>query len=151
MSVSNNKFWLKPLNELNHKEWEALCDGCAKCCLIKFQDEDTEEILFTKVACKLLDLKTCRCKSYDNRTKKVDTCLKITPENISEVKDWLPDTCAYRLRADDQLLPNWHYLISGKEKKVHQKNKSVKHFALSSNVISEEEVEESLEHFVYYF
>jgi len=77
------RFWENyRLEELNNDEWEALCDGCGKCCLRKIEDADTNEIFYTNVSCKLLDIKTSRCKNYKNRKKLVPDCIILTPENI---------------------------------------------------------------------
>uniref|UniRef100_A0A2A4Z8R9 UPF0260 protein COB13_01910 n=1 Tax=OCS116 cluster bacterium TaxID=2030921 RepID=A0A2A4Z8R9_9PROT len=106
-------FWEeKTLAELNDQEWESLCDGCGKCCLIKLEDEDTGEIIFTNMACKLLDVKTCQCSDYPNRAKFVPDCIKMTQQNISQY-NWLPKSCAYRLLDEGKRLPDWHPLISG--------------------------------------
>ncbi|MBL1419148.1 MAG: YcgN family cysteine cluster protein [Alphaproteobacteria bacterium] len=111
-------FWEeKTLGELNDQEWESLCDGCGKCCLIKLEDEDTGEIIFTNMACKLLDVKTCQCSDYPNRAKFVPDCIKMTHKNISQY-NWLPKSCAYRLLDEGKKLPDWHPLISGDPKTV---------------------------------
>jgi uncharacterized cysteine cluster protein YcgN (CxxCxxCC family) len=106
-------FWRqKSLDEMSTSEWESLCDGCAKCCLEKLEDMDTGVIDHTNVACKLLDLETCRCKDYSRRQRFVFDCVKLTPDNIEEIH-WMPSTCAYRLLAEGKDLPEWHPLISG--------------------------------------
>ena len=105
-------FWRKPLAELNRREWESLCDGCGRCCLVKLEDEDTGRIHFTDVACKLFDAGTCRCRDYPRRQKKVHDCVRLTPEAVQSIP-WLPPTCAYRLRREGKDLPDWHPLISG--------------------------------------
>ncbi len=105
-------FWNKPLAELSDEEWEALCDGCGLCCLHKFEDEDTGELLYTDVACGLLDIEHGRCSDYANRTSRVPECLAIR-EFAEAQYAWLPTTCAYRLRHAGQALPDWHPLISG--------------------------------------
>jgi uncharacterized protein len=106
-------FWTrKTLPEMTRKEWESLCDGCGRCCLVKFEDEDTGEIAYTDVSCKLLDTGTCRCTDYRNRAKKVDDCVKLTPKNVGSLA-WLPATCAYRILDEGGELPWWHPLVSG--------------------------------------
>jgi uncharacterized protein len=117
-------FWEKPLNALSRDEWEALCDGCGKCCLHKVEDADTGDIYETNVACKLLDLKTARCSDYRNRRAFVPDCMRLTARNAGQL-EWLPDTCAYRLRADGEPLPDWHYLISGDRDAVHRAGVSI--------------------------
>ena len=90
-------FWkTKTLTDMSRDEWESLCDGCGRCCLNKLEDEDTGKFLYTRAACKLLDVKTCRCTDYPNRAARVPDCVTLTPENVGEL-GWLPQTCAYRL------------------------------------------------------
>lgn len=121
------RFWERySLDEMNDSEWEALCDGCGLCCLFKFQDQNTKEVTYTNVACRLLDKKTCSCKNYSNRSKIVHDCVKIRPENVDDVIDWLPSTCAYRLVHEGRQLFDWHYLISGNSESVHEAQISVK-------------------------
>jgi len=117
-------FWERPLESLSRSEWEALCDGCGQCCLHKVEDEDTGEIYRTNVARKLLDLDTARCSDYRHRRAYVPDCLRLTPRNAASL-DWLPETCAYRLRADGEPLPDWHYLICGDRDAVHRAGVSV--------------------------
>ncbi len=106
-------FWeTKTLAELTQAEWEALCDGCGKCCLHKLEDEDTGELFHTNVACRLLDLATGRCSRYADRFRWVPDCMSLTPAGVRRVR-WLPRTCAYRLRAEGQPLPDWHPLRTG--------------------------------------
>jgi hypothetical protein len=124
--VQNAPFWqVKSLQQMTMTEWESLCDGCGKCCLNKLIDEDTEELVFTNVACNLLNTKTCQCSDYGNRFKKEPDCLQITHDKIAEY-DWLPSTCAYRLLAEGQSLPEWHPLITGSRSAMHQAGQSVR-------------------------
>ena len=118
MGALRDRFWELPLAKLNQEEWEALCDGCARCCLHKVEYEDTGEIEETNVACTLLDCQTARCKDYKNRKAFVPDCLRLTLKIVEDVS-WLPDTCAYRRRADGRRLPRWHYLLSGDPDAVH--------------------------------
>jgi uncharacterized cysteine cluster protein YcgN (CxxCxxCC family) len=119
-------FWkTKTLEEMTAAEWESLCDGCGKCCLAKLEDEDTGEIHWTSVACRLFDEKTCRCRDYANRLTQVSDCVRLTPENVRTIA-WLPSTCAYRLVANGHDLPDWHPLVSGDPKSVHRAGISVK-------------------------
>jgi uncharacterized cysteine cluster protein YcgN (CxxCxxCC family) len=118
-------FWEKPLGELNRTEWEALCDGCGKCCLHKVEDEDTGRIYPTNVACRLLDRDSGRCSNYRGRRAYVPDCLRLTAAALERIT-WLPRTCAYRLRADGKPLPDWHYLISGDREAVHRAGESVR-------------------------
>lgn len=111
MGELRDQFWELPLDGLSRKEWEALCDGCGRCCLHKLEDADGT-IAETNVACRLLDTKTAQCSDYRHRKAFVPDCLRLTPHLVKQVP-WLPKTCAYRLRADDQPLPDWHYLLTG--------------------------------------
>lgn len=126
-------FWQRPLASLSREEWEALCDGCGKCCLHKVEDADTGEVFPTNVACKLLDLKTARCSDYRHRRAFVPDCLRLTPRLAGKL-EWLPESCAYRRRADDLPLPEWHYLLSGDRDAVHQAGASVVGKAISETV-----------------
>ena len=111
-------FWKnKTLAEMSTEEWEQLCDGCAKCCLHKLEDEDTGEILYTRVACRLLDLKTCRCSQYARRHEQIAECAHLAPES-PEYFEWLPETCAYRRIHEGRPLPDWHPLLTGTKTSV---------------------------------
>jgi len=119
-------FWKsKRLEEMTDVEWESLCDGCARCCLVKLQDEDTGRILYTDVGCTLLDTKTCRCRDYPNRQAEVCDCVRLTPETVRSLS-WLPMTCAYRLVGEGKDLPDWHPLVSGTRDSVHEARASVR-------------------------
>jgi uncharacterized protein len=131
-----DKFWEKPLAELNRLEWEALCDGCGKCCLHKLEDEVTGEIFPTNVACKLLDRRTCRCTHYRGRKRIVPDCVRLTPERLAKI-DWLPASCAYKLRAEGKPLPEWHYLVSGDPESIHRAGMSVRGWTISEQDASE--------------
>ena len=133
MGELRDNFWELPIGELSQAEWEALCDGCGRCCLHKIEDADTGEIEDTNVACKLLDRETARCTDYRNRKSFVPDCMQLTLKIIDDVA-WLPSTCAYRRRAEDLPLPDWHYLISGDTEAVKQAGVSV-----SGRVICESE------------
>jgi hypothetical protein len=119
-------FWrTKTLDELSEAEWESLCDGCGRCCLNKLEDYDTGEIVWTDVACRLLDEGTCRCTDYPGRQAKVPDCIRLTPANVRTLS-WLPPTCAYRLVAEGHDLYWWHPLVSGDAETVHQAGVSVR-------------------------
>ncbi|MDE2436436.1 MAG: YcgN family cysteine cluster protein [Sphingomonadales bacterium] len=133
MTDLRDSFWELPLDRLTRPEWEALCDGCGKCCLHKAEDEDTGTIYPTNVACKLLDIPSARCSDYRNRKARVPDCLKLTPR-LALTIGWLPETCAYRLRADGAPLPDWHYLVCGDPEEVHRTGNSVRGRAISETV-----------------
>ena len=128
-------------------EWESLCDGCAKCCLHKLEDEDTGDIFFTNVACQLLDLESCQCRDYENRLAKVPDCLKLTPENLSQ-QDWLPKTCTYRLLHEGKPLPSWHHLVSGNEQSVHLSGMSVRGRVVTEQSVQPDDMEDHIVHWV---
>ncbi|WP_034492326.1 YcgN family cysteine cluster protein [Afifella pfennigii] len=113
-------FWRdKRLEELSAEEWEALCDGCGRCCLNKLEDFDTGEISWTNIACRLYDETECRCLDYANRAREMPDCVPLTPQNVREI-DWLPPSCAYRLVAEGRDLYWWHHLLSGSRQTVHE-------------------------------
>jgi uncharacterized cysteine cluster protein YcgN (CxxCxxCC family) len=123
-------FWEKPLANLDRGEWEALCDGCGRCCLHKLEDEDTGQLYPTNVACKLLDRRAGQCTDYGNRKRHVADCVKLDPTKLDEL-EWLPTTCAYRLRYEGKPLMDWHYLISGSRETVHEAGQSTRGWTIS--------------------
>jgi hypothetical protein len=131
-------FWkTKTLEEMTAAEWEALCDGCGQCCLIKLEDEDTGDIAVTRLSCKLLDPGTCRCSDYDNRRAHVQDCVKLTPDMAKSLR-WLPKTCAYRLVAAGRDLLWWHPLVSGTGETVHSAGVSIRPSAISESKVPDE-------------
>ena len=139
--LGKRPFWReKNLSEMTTDEWESLCDGCAKCCLLKLEDEDTGDFHYTDVACQLLDHQTCRCIDYKNRKQKVPGCVVLTPKNIASLK-WMPSTCAYRLIFEGKDLFPWHPLISGDAKSVHDYNVSVFGKVVAEHDIPEDDLE----------
>ncbi|WP_421852993.1 YcgN family cysteine cluster protein [Oricola sp.] len=123
---SKQRFWeTKKLAEMTPAEWESLCDGCGKCCMSKLIDDDTDQIYFTSVACRLFDAKDCRCTDYANRVAKVPDCVPLTADNVGTIP-WLPKTCAYRLLAEGKPLHDWHPLISGSPASVHEASMSMR-------------------------
>jgi hypothetical protein len=132
-SKESGKFWEDlPLDQLDRAQWEALCDGCGKCCVHKLEDDDTGELHPTNVACKLLDRRTGQCSDYRHRHAFVPECVRLTPRLVREI-EWLPATCAYRLRGDGKPLPDWHYLVSGDRDAVHRAGESVRGWTVSEN------------------
>ncbi len=138
------RFWEnKRLDELTPAEWEALCDGCGKCCLRKLEDEDTGEVHYTDVACRLLDRKSCRCRHYTERRHHVPDCIALTPGEVRRIA-WMPRTCAYRLLAEGKPLEPWHPLVSGDPESVHRAGVSVQGRTISETEIDEADLEERL-------
>lgn len=135
-------FWEKPLPELDRGQWEALCDGCGRCCLHKLEDEETGLIYPTNVACALLDRRNGRCTDYARRKARVVDCVVLDRKTVGTL-DWLPESCAYRLRSEGKPLPKWHYLISGSRETVHEAGQSTRGWT-----VSETDVEELEDHVV---
>lgn len=123
------------------QEWELLCDGCGRCCLVKLEDIDTGELHYTDVACRLLDLDLCRCTDYENRTQRVADCVMISPDNVAET-DWLPPTCAYRLLHENKELRWWHPLISGTAQTVDDAGISVRGKIIAEDTVAEDDVQD---------
>jgi uncharacterized protein len=133
-------FWkTKALSEMTRQEWESLCDGCGRCCLNKLEDEDTGRFHYTRAACKLLDLETCRCTDYANRQARVPDCVALTPENVGSL-GWLPATCAYRILDEGRNLEWWHPLLSGRQETVAEAGITVTGEAYSEEGITIEEL-----------
>ena len=127
-------FWkTKKLPEMTTEEWESLCDNCGKCCLHKLEDEDSGEIVFTSVACKLINLTTCRCTRYNERTQLVPECLNLKQNDFTQYH-WLPSTCAYRLLNEDKELPAWHPLVSGSTASVKKAGVSIRSYAIKESM-----------------
>ncbi len=127
----SGKFWEDlPLEALDRGQWEALCDGCGKCCLHKLEDEDTGQIYPTNVACRLLDRRAAQCSDYKHRHAHVPDCIRLTLNNL-DTHDWLPESCAYVRRAHGLALPDWHYLVTGDRESIHRAGASVRGWTIS--------------------
>jgi len=137
-------YWeTKDLHEFSKREWESLCDGCGKCCVIRFQDEDTDEIRSTDVACRFLDLENIHCTCYQERQSRMPECMIVTPDNAHEA--WLPTTCAYHLLSQGKPLPEWHHLISNDRRAIHDVDESVYGKVISEEGIHPDEIEDRIQ------
>lgn len=141
-------FWQrKRLHEMSPREWEALCDGCGKCCLVKLEDEDSGEVYHTDLVCRYMDEATCQCSVYSTRRAKVPGCTVLTPDTVDDYR-WLPYTCAYRTLAEHRPLPDWHPLVSGDPDTVHEAGVSVRHKTIPEDRVPEQDWEEHIIHWV---
>lgn len=132
-------FWkTRSLSQLTTEEWESLCDGCGKCCLLKLEDEDSGDIAYTRLHCRLFDANTCRCADYANRKAIVPDCVQLTPDAVADLK-WMPSTCAYRLVDEGKDLPPWHHLVCGDRNAIHKAGKSVLGKTVSEDHVFEED------------
>ncbi len=136
------RFWERvPLTKLTQSEWEALCDGCGKCCLNKLEFEDTGEVAFTRIACRLLDGDTCSCTQYDIRHQFVPECVRLTPKTLPKIAYWMPQTCAYRRLFEGKPLPDWHPLLTGDPESVHTAGASVRGWTIPEFEVDEDDWE----------
>ncbi|MDP3960634.1 MAG: YcgN family cysteine cluster protein [Pseudorhodobacter sp.] len=139
------RFWeTVPLGRMTPAEWEALCDGCGKCCLNKIEFEDDGEVAFTRIACRLLDGDTCRCTHYQTRRQFVPECVQISPASLPDIVYWLPRTCAYLLLYQGKPLYRWHPLISGDANSVHDAGVSVQGWTVPETEVEEEDWEDHI-------
>ncbi|MEN8722604.1 MAG: YcgN family cysteine cluster protein [Alphaproteobacteria bacterium] len=142
----NKPFWeTKSLSDMTTAEWESLCDGCGRCCLLKLEDEDTGRIYYTDVGCKLLDCESCQCTNYPDRLAHVPDCVVLNPQKAKDL-NWMPSTCAYRLLANNQPLPEWHPLVSGNAESVHWAGMSVANRIHKEDDIAEDDLPNHLVH-----
>jgi uncharacterized protein len=137
--MAQDDYWRrKTLQEMTPAEWESLCDGCGLCCLVRFEDEDTGEVIPTRVSCKLLDADLCRCGDYENRARHVPDCVRLTPGNIADLP-WMPLSCAYRRLHEGKDLPAWHPLVTGDPESVHRAGVSVRGQTISEETLTDPE------------
>lgn len=136
----SNWWETKPLTEMSTPEWESLCDGCGKCCRIQLEDAEGQRAT-TNVVCRYMDMQACCCTVYEERTKRVPTCLKLSPDNLEAIS-WMPDSCSYRLIRDGQPLPEWHPLVGGDKEAVHHAGASVRDKVISEEFVAEDDLEE---------
>jgi uncharacterized cysteine cluster protein YcgN (CxxCxxCC family) len=140
--TKRDRFWeTVPLKNMNDAEWEALCDGCGKCCLNKIEDEDSGEVFLTRVACRLLDDQSCQCGQYETRKSLVPECIILRPSTIDKHIYWMPQTCAYRLLHQNKPLPEWHPLLTGDPQSVHAAGVSVMNMTVSELNVGEDDWE----------
>ena len=143
MTDLRKHFWEKyTLDQLNSAEWEALCDGCAKCCLLKISDE--KSIFITNISCAKLKIESCKCSDYLNRERNVKECFKLTKDNLYKNSKFLPSSCSYRLIAEGKPLPRWHYLISKDKERVHTLNQSIKNYCVPEAFVKQENCEDHI-------
>lgn len=136
------RFWEEvPLKKMNADEWEALCDGCGKCCLNKIEDEDSGEVFLTRVACRLLDDQSCLCGQYETRKSIVPECIVLKPSTLEKHIYWMPETCAYRLLHKGHALPEWHPLLTGDPQSVHDAGVSVQGMTVSELNVDDDDWE----------
>jgi uncharacterized cysteine cluster protein YcgN (CxxCxxCC family) len=142
--IAEVPFWQrKRLDEMSTAEWESLCDGCARCCLHKLEDEDSGEVAYTGIACRYLAQDDCRCKVYPDRHEKMPGCVRLEPEQMQSFR-WLPPSCAYRLLYEGRPLPEWHPLLTGDPDSVHEAGLSVRGRAIAEDQVAEDEWEEHI-------
>ena len=141
-------FWQeKSLSEMSSDEWESLCDGCARCCLHKLEDEDTAEVFYTAVVCRYLDQEACHCTDYDNRHVNVPNCVQLTPDRVEEFH-WLPTTCAYRRLLEGKGLAHWHPLVAGDRSLMMSEGIAVTNKVVDETYVHPEDYEEQIIHWV---
>ena len=139
------RFWESvPLARMTRDEWEALCDGCGKCCMNKLEDDETGEVALTNVACRLFDDSTCRCARYETRHRYVPECVVLRPQTLHENLYWMPETCAYKLLHTGRPLPDWHPLVSGTSRSVHRAGVSMQHRTTPEYAVDEDDWEEHI-------
>ena len=148
MASPDIPFWQrKSLAQMTAQEWESVCDGCAKCCLHKLEDEDSGEVFYTKIRCRYLQEDSCRCSDYEHRSVLVPNCVHLDQHNVENF-DWLPRTCAYRLLAHGEQLPQWHHLVCGDKEAVHRAGVSIRGRAISDEFVHPDGYDEHVIHWI---
>lgn len=143
LAPMRDSFWTRiPLADMTDEEWEALCDGCGKCCLNKLEDEDSAEVAFTRIACRLFDDATCQCANYAERKIHVPECIQLTPKGMEAVAYFMPETCAYRLLHEGKPLHWWHPLVSGSSETVHEAGVSARGITVNEYEVADEDWED---------
>lgn len=141
--MAKKPFWrAKRLDQMTEAEWESLCDGCGRCCLLKLEDEEDGRVSYTRIACRLFDDQKCRCTAYALRAALVPQCVRLTPETVAEAAPWMPETCAYRRLAEGRPLPDWHPLVTGDPESVHAAGVSVRGWTVPEWEVHEEDYED---------
>ena len=144
MANVRKSFWEQySLEQLNTEEWEALCDGCAKCCLLKVFNK--KKTYMTNISCSKLEQDSCRCSDYKNRQKNVKNCIKLTKDNLRKNLKFLPSSCSYKLLDEGKALPHWHYLITNDKESVHNVNQSIREYCVSETSVSPENFQDHIE------
>jgi uncharacterized cysteine cluster protein YcgN (CxxCxxCC family) len=146
-NIQNNFWQEKSLEQMSPEEWELLCDGCGKCCLHKLEDENTNEIAYTRVICRYFDESTCRCQVYSTRRSKVPDCVILKPGNLKDLP-WMPSSCAYRLLYEGKSLPDWHPLQAGSRKAIEESGNTVSGKVISEEFVHEDGYDEHVIHWV---
>ena len=142
---SDQPFWMiRPLGAMTPAEWESLCDGCGRCCVIKLEDDATDELYYTDISCRLFDDQTCRCGNYALRARLVEGCIVITPKTLPKIAHWMPSTCAYKRLFQKRKLPDWHPLVTGDPDSTHTSGNGIKGITLSETDIPEDDWEDYL-------
>jgi len=141
---TETRFWENtPLDKLDAKQWESICDGCAQCCAHKLQNNETEEIFLTNVVCQYLDSDKCQCRVYEERNNFVPDCIQVTANNAKALT-WMPDTCGYKLLAQGKSLPDWHPLITGDALSTQKANMTVQQKVICEKDINIDDLEDYL-------
>ena len=136
-------FWqTTSLFDMTVEQWESVCDGCGKCCLLQLEDETSGQLVFTDVVCDLLQADTCRCTDYQNRSQRVPRCMSMNADNVQQCAEFAPPSCSYRLLLEGKPLPDWHHLVSGSRDSVHRAGASVRGRVVAEKLVAEADLEQ---------